>query len=791
MTAKSTIAVVGNPNCGKTTLFNALTGSHQSVGNWPGVTVEKKVGHFSLENKDIALVDLPGIYSIQPSASSSEDERVARNYILEDEAELIVNIVDASNLERNLYLTAQLIEMQVPMVVAVNMLDAAKHHGISIDLEKLSKELDCPVVGLIASKEKGIENLKKCIEEQLVKKAVPKNPIVFPQDINEEILSIGQDLNRQGISRAYWVAEQILEGDKELFKVFPDKNFAGVEFKANALNEKYDGDVDMVMADVRYSFVGRVAHDCITRKGEATQTLTDKIDKVVLHRWLGVPIFLGVMYLMFIFSINVGSAFIDFFDILFGAIFIDGFGELLTSIGTPEWLKTILADGIGGGIQCVATFIPVIFCLFLALSFLEDSGYMARAAFVMDRLMRALGLPGKAFVPLIIGFGCGVPAIMATRTMEKKKDRITTVLMAPFMSCGARLPVYVLFATAFWPMNGQNLVFGLYLIGILAAIATGFMLKKAVLQGETSAFVMEIPPYHLPTFKNIILRTWDRLKGFIFRAGKVIVVLVAVLCFLNSLGTDGSFGNEDSDKSVLSQIGKTIVPVFKPMGVSEENWPAAVGIFTGILAKEAVVGTLDSLYSGMGGKDEETAAEGAPAAAIEEKAEAAEEEGGFNFMNSLNEAVASIGEGFGDIGAFFTDPLGISVDSDLSDVEKQAEEQEVAAGTIQAMNKLYDGELGAFAYLLMVLLYLPCGAAMGAVYREVGSKWALFAAGWTTVLGYCSATLVYQVGRFSSNPAYASVCIAVCVALIAAVVVGLRMAANNDERGTGEAVLAR
>ena len=329
MTAKSTIAVVGNPNCGKTTLFNALTGSHQSVGNWPGVTVEKKVGHFSLENKEITLVDLPGIYSIQPSASSSEDERVARNYILEDEAELIVNIVDASNLERNLYLTAQLIEMQVPMVVAVNMLDAAKHHGISIDLEKLSKELDCPVVGLIASKEKGIEDLKKCIEEQLVRKAVPKNPIVFPQDINEEILSIGQDLNRQGISRAYWVAEQILEGDKELFKVFSDKNFAGVEFKANALNEKYDGDVDMVMADVRYSFVGRVAHDCITRKGEATQTLTDKIDKVVLHRWLGVPIFLGVMYLMFIFSINVGSAFIDFFDILFGAIFIDGFGELL------------------------------------------------------------------------------------------------------------------------------------------------------------------------------------------------------------------------------------------------------------------------------------------------------------------------------------------------------------------------------------------------------------------------------------------------------------------------------
>ena len=682
MTAKHTIAVVGNPNCGKTTLFNALTGSHQHVGNWPGVTVEKKVGRFVLENKEITLVDLPGIYSLQPSTSASEDERVARNYILEDDAQLIINIVDASNLERNLYLTAQLIEMQIPMIVAVNMLDAAKGHSISIDLQKLSQKLDCPVVGLVASKEKGIDELKKEIEEQLVKKQDPKNSLELPKDISKEIKAIGKDLSEQGISRADWVAEQILEGDKELFKLFPDKNFAGVEFKASELNSKYEGDLDMVMADVRYSFVSNIAKECITRKGEVTQTLTDKIDKVVLHRWLGVPIFLGVMYLMFIFSINVGSAFIDFFDILFGAIFIEGFGELLNSIGTPEWLKTILADGIGGGIQCVATFIPVIFCLFLALSFLEDSGYMARAAFVMDRLMRALGLPGKAFVPLIIGFGCGVPAIMATRTMEKKKDRITTVLMAPFMSCGARLPVYVLFATAFWPMNGQNLVFALYLIGILAAIATGFMLKRTILQGETSAFVMEIPPYHLPTFKNIILRTWDRLKGFIFRAGKVIVVLVAMLCFLNSLGTDGTFGNEDTDKSVLSQIGKTIVPVFEPMGVSQENWPAAVGIFTGILAKEAVVGTLDSLYGGMGGQKEEVAAEGSPAAALEEKEQAE----GFNFVNSFKEAVASIGEGFGDIGAFFTDPLGIAVDEDLSDLEKQAEAQEVSTGTIAAMN---------------------------------------------------------------------------------------------------------
>ena len=785
MSQKRSIALAGNPNCGKTTLFNALTGSHQTVGNWPGVTVEKKSGSFSLNDQQITLVDLPGVYSLQPCDSSSEDEQVAREYILSGEASLVVNIVDASNLERNLYLTSQLIEMQIPLIVAVNMLDVAKNHSIAINLDKLAQELDCPVVGLVASREKGIEELKQAISKQLERPIIPHNPLIFPKDIADEILTLTNELSKNNVGKASWIAEQILEGDKELGARTLKSNFSLAELRTNALNKHYDGDLDMAIADVRYSFVSRVAASCITRDNEVKQTITDKIDKVVLHRWLGVPIFLAVMYLMFIFSINVGSAFIDFFDILFGAVFIDGFGELLLSFGTPEWLKTILADGIGGGIQCVSTFIPVIFCLFLALSFLEDSGYMARAAFVMDRLMRALGLPGKAFVPLIVGFGCGVPAIMATRTMEQKQDRITTVLMAPFMSCGARLPVYVLFATAFWPMSGQNLVFGLYLIGILAAIATGFMLKRTALASQTSAFVMEIPPYHLPTIKNILLRTWDRLKSFIFRAGKVIVVLVAVLCFLNSLGTDGSFGNQDSDKSVLSQIGKTIVPVFKPMGVSEENWPAAVGVFTGILAKEAVVGTLDSLYSGIGGKAEEEAALGEPAAKIEEQAPQQAEEEGFNLGRSFQEAVSSIGEGFGDIGAFFTDPLGISVESDLSDVARQAEEQEVSTGTIAAMNKLFDGELGAFAYLLMVLLYLPCGAAMGAIYREVGSGWAIFSALWTTAVGYSAATIVYQAGSFNAHPIYSAICIAICAAIIAAIVVGLKLAAAKENSNAG------
>lgn len=358
---------------------------------------------------------------------------------------------------------------------------------------------------------------------------------------------------------------------------------------------------------------------------------------------------------------------------------------------------------------------------------------------------------------------------MAARTMEKKSDRITTVMMAPFMSCGARLPVYVLFATTFWPLGGQNLVFSLYLIGILVAILTGFILKRTALKDEAGAFVMEIPPYHLPTLKNLGLRTWDRLKSFIIKAGQLIVIIVAVLAFLNSLGTDGSFGNEDTDKSVLSQIGKTIVPAFQPMGISNENWPAAVGVFTGILAKEAVVGTLDSLYSGMGDRmsaaDQEKSGEAKPE----------EEEEPFSLSAEALKAVKSVGENLSELGDFFVDPLGVSVEKDLTDVDEQAAEQEVGTGTFRAMKHLFDGDLGAFSYLLMVLLYIPCCASIGAMYREVGAGWTTFAALWTIAMGYGTATIVYQIGRFSQHPVYSSICIGVCLAVILSIVIGLRI----------------
>ncbi|WP_295478118.1 Fe(2+) transporter permease subunit FeoB [uncultured Sutterella sp.] len=785
------VCVVGNPNCGKTTFFNALTGSHQRVGNWPGVTVDKKTGNFEYRNEKIELVDLPGIYSITPAASSGEDERVARDYVLAGEAEAVINIVDASNLERNLYLTAQLIEMQVPMIVVVNMLDIAKQHRLEIKLEKLQEELGCPVVGIVASREAGLTDFKDVLVNFLERPTVPPMQVEFDEQITQTINRVADNLQSQGVARPAWFASQFMEKAPGLGEKLTGVNVEKVEKIVNDLDEKMNGDLDIAIANARYGFVSKVAEKAIVRLGQASQTMTDKIDRVVLNRWLGLPIFLLIMYVMFLFTQNLGGSFIDFFDILVGGIFVDGFTVLLENIGAPDWLIAILATGIGGGIQTVSTFIPPVFFLFLFLAVLEDSGYMARAAFVMDRLMRALGLPGKAFVPLIVGFGCNVPAIMATRTMDRASDRIITVLMTPFMSCGARLPVYVLFATAFWPTNGQNVVFLLYIIGIVAAVFTGFLLKRSALPGAASAFVMEIPPYHIPTFKGVMLRTWDRLKTFLFRAGKVIVVIVGVLAFLNSLGTDGTFGNEDSDKSVLSQIGRTIVPIFQPMGVTEQNWPAAVGVFTGVFAKEAVVGTLNSLYDGIAAAKAEEAAKADAAAKPEGEATAEEaapeEEEGWSLSSIFSDAVNTTIDNLKDLGSAFADPMGIEV-GDLSDTEAAAEDQEVTTGTIDTIKEFFGSQSAAFAYLLMVLLYMPCCAAIAAVWREVGTAWTIFSGTWCCVLGYTAATIFYRAVNFAEAPGYSAVCIVVSLAIIYGMYMWMKSFAKKDAENSPKVI---
>jgi ferrous iron transport protein B len=500
-----------------------------------------------------------------------------------------------------------------------------------------------------------------------------------------------------------------------------------------SIEEMAGEEVDILAADARYGLVHEISQSCVNKKHEISRGATNKIDDWVLNRYLGIPIFLLIMYLMFMITINIGSAFIDFFDQTAQAIFVDGLAVILSALSLPEWLVVLLAQGAGGGVQVVATFIPIIGFLFLVLSILEDSGYMARAAFVVDRFMRMIGLPGKSFVPMIVGFGCNVPAIMATRTLESRRDRILTNIMNPFMSCGARLPVYALFAAAFFPIGGQNIVFALYIIGIIVAVLTGLIMRHTVFKGTGTPFIMELPNYHLPTLQSIAIRTWDRLKSFLVNAGKVIVPMVLVLNFLNSLGIDGSFGKENTQKSVLSEIGRALVPAFEPMGIREENWPATVGIFTGVLAKEAVVGTLDALYTQLSLEGVE------------------QEEELFDLKTSLLAAVMTIPENFADLADNLLDPLGLNI-GDVTNLAAAADEQEVSSGTFGEMQARFDGKVGAFAYLLFILLYAPCVAATAAIQRETGTKWTVFVVLWTTGIAYMTATIFYQAGTFSRHP---------------------------------------
>lgn len=691
------VALIGNPNCGKTTLFNLLTGARQKVGNWPGVTVEKKFGYLQLQQDEIELVDLPGIYSLEQEYQGI-DEQIARDYLQQDEIHLIINIIDASNLERSLVLTQQLREMGIPIIVILNMLDVAEQQGLTLTPGKLEEQLGLPVISMVASRKQGVSELKAAMVNGFEASRAPRSEETDPENQDAEV---GQQLT-DPMLRRYHKSRQLVNG---VVEVSPTRH-----------------------------------------------SLSERLDSVVLNRWLGVPIFLLMIYLMFTFAVNFGAIFIDFFDILFAAVLVDGTSWLLEQLSMPPIVITLLAQGVGGGITLVATFIPVIGFLYLSLSLLEDSGYMSRAAFVIDRLMSGIGLPGNAFVPLIVGFGCNVPAVMATRTLGRDSDRLMTIAMAPFMSCGARLTVYALFAAAFFQQNGQNIVFGLYLLGIGLAIFTGWVFRKQMFPAEITPSFQEMPAYHVPVARNILLTTWFRLKGFTFRAGKTIVIVVIALSFLNSLGTDGSFGNEDSGESVLSVIGKAITPAFAPLGIQEDNWPATVGLFTGMFAKEAIVGTLDALYT----ESESEADAGAP-----------------DLLGAAGEAFTSIGTEFIALADTLTDPLGISI-GDVSDAEAVAEEQEVQGSTLTNMANLFVSPFAAFCYLVFILLYAPCVAVLGAVNKEAGWRWTLLVFSWSTALAYIAATVTYQIGTFGTNPLFSSIWIGAMLLVLFAFISSLK-----------------
>jgi ferrous iron transport protein B len=740
----STVALIGNPNCGKTSLFNGLTGANQRVGNWPGVTVERREGRYRHAGAVVTVVDLPGIYGLDADGAGALDAHVAHEYLLSGAPDTVLNVVDAANLERNLYLTAQLLELGLPVVVALTMNDVARSRRRPVDVDALAARLGCPVVPVNPRRARGIPAVRAALAD-------PPGPgargPVYPAAVERALTRLEDGgAGARGRALALLAADGGAGGPGLGDLVASERRDA-----ERALGE----DLDIVLADRRFGFAREVVAACTSRTGVLRPSLTDRIDRVVLNRWLGIPVFLAVMYLLFLLTIDLGGAFIDLFDILAGALFVELPAAALEAVGAPQALL-VLAEGAGTGLQTVATFIPIVGALFLFLSALEDSGYLARAAFVMDRALRAIGLPGRSVVPLLLGFGCNVPAVMATRTLEGRRDRVMTVMMAPFMSCGARLPVYALFAVVFFPAAGQNLVFGLYLAGMAAAVFTALVLRATLLRGRPTPFVLELPPYHLPAPRTLLLHSWERLRGFVVGAGRIIVPMVVVLTALGSIPA-GTQGGEQ--RTVLDQMSRAITPAFAPMGIEEQNWPATVGIVTGIFAKEALVGTLDSLYGSLADGEEEPFSIGARADA----------------------ALATVGANLAALPGKLTDPLGLSITASESRAAAAAE-QGVGAGTFAEIERRFDGAAGALAFLLFVLLYMPCAAATGAVFRETGTGWTLFAVLWTTGLAFLVATIAYQGLTFARHPESSAAWILGLLAGLAAVVAALRIAGARRER---------
>jgi len=675
---RMTVALAGNPNSGKTTLFNALTGSNQYVGNWPGVTVEKKEGIVKHGRHEITVVDLPGVYSLSPY---SMEEIVTRDYIIGSEGEpppdAIINIIDATNIERNMYLTMQLLELEKPMVVAVNFMDELRASGGEINMRTLSHELGVPVIPITA---KTGENLHELLHA--AHRAIHTGYTIEPDDlyddfthmIHHRIDEVTHDRAHAARLPAHWVSIKLLEGDsvvEDALKLTDAERDAvaeiasGFEAEANGI-----GDRETLIADSRYRFIERVVKAAVKHGETAPATeRSDRIDKIATHRIFAVPAFLLMMFLMFTLTFGTVGTFLS--DLVGGGVdALAGFlAERLLAVDVAPWLVSLVSDGIITGVGGVLTFLPQIALLFLCLSILEDSGYMARAAFIMDRLLRRFGLSGKAFIPMLMGFGCTVPAVMGARTMENEKDRRMTILLVPFMSCSAKLPVYGLIASAFFGRYAGVVVFALYIIGMVLGIVSGLIFKKTLFAGEPAAFVMELPPYRMPSLKNTAMHVWERVRGFVVRAGTLILVMSIVLWFLQSFDMSLKL-TDDISVSILARFGGVIAPIFKPLGFG--NWQAAVSILTGLIAKEAVVASMSVFY-------------------------------GFSLTAGAG-AVAAAMVGF--------------------------------------------TPAAAFAFLVYILLYVPCVAAVAAIYREMNSlKWTALSVAWQMGVAYVCGILAFFVGR--------------------------------------------
>ena len=591
------VALAGNPNCGKTTLFNALTGSNQYVGNWPGVTVEKKEGTAHLGDRSITVVDLPGIYSLSPY---SMEEIVARDFIIGEGPDAVIDIVDATNLERNLYLTVQLLELERPLVLALNFMDEVKARGDQIDVERLSKELGVPVVPITAKTGEGLDELLQVAHRQMHLGVTYEPDDLyddFTHDIHHRMGELIHDYAYAANLPAHWASIKLLEGDGIVAKALNLP--ADVQNKLDAIIAEYEassalGDRETLVADSRYRYIERVVHASVVKgKGSEGPTLTEKIDRIVTGKYTALPLFLCAMLVMFVITFGpFGSWLQDGVSALID-LFSGWLEGALTAAGAPAVVISLVCDGIISGVGGVLSFLPQIALLFFFLSFLEDSGYMSRAAFIMDRLLRRFGLSGKAFIPMLMGFGCSVPAIMGARTMENEKDRRMTILLIPFMSCSAKLPVYGLLSAAFFGPWAGLVVFGLYVIGMAVGILSGIFFKHTLFAVEPAPFVLELPPYRFPSIENIATHVWQKVKGFLVKAGTLILAMSIVLWLLQSF--DFSLHMvDDAANSMLGTLGALIAPVFAPLGFG--FWQAAVALLTGFIAKEMVVSSLSMFY---------------------------------------------------------------------------------------------------------------------------------------------------------------------------------------------------
>ena len=588
------IALAGNPNCGKTTLFNALTGSNQFVGNWPGVTVEKKEGKWK-ENKDVSIIDLPGIYSLSPYTL---EEVVARNYLITERPDAIINIVDGTNLERNLYLSTQIIELGIPVVMAVNMMDIVEKNGDQIHTDQLSRKLGCEVVEISALKGTG---LRKAVEKAvMVAKKNRTGALVhrFDAFVEDTIATVENKLEEVEEEQKRFFAIKLLERDEKIAEQMT--KVVDVSEEIASLEQKYDDDTESIITNERYVYISSIIEACVTKNKKRTLTTSDQIDRIVTNRWLALPIFAAVMWLVYYISVTTMGTFVTDWtnDVLFGEIIPPALESALTTINCADWLQGLILDGIVAGVGAVLGFVPQMLVLFLFLAFLESCGYMARIAFIMDRIFQKFGLSGKSFIPMLIGTGCGVPGVMASRTIENDRDRKMTIMTTTFIPCGAKLPIIALIAGALF--DGASWVApSAYFVGIAAIICSGIILKKTKLfAGDPAPFVMELPAYHMPAVSTVLRSAWERGWSFIKKAGTIILLSTIVLWFFMSFGwVDGSFGMleaEQLDSSILAKIGSAISWIFIPLGWGD--WKMAVATVTGLIAKENVVGTFGVLF---------------------------------------------------------------------------------------------------------------------------------------------------------------------------------------------------